>query len=118
MSFWSNVDVELKFQGISRKELAYKINAKEITIHKAIERDSVPNAESALKIAKVLNVPLDRLLDMEDFEGSDKSKDSDLQKKAVKMYKKYGALLDKFESLSPKERLAVTQLIDTLGSMK
>ncbi|MCR5046782.1 MAG: hypothetical protein K6A42_09410 [Treponema sp.] len=55
---------------------------------------------------------------MEDFEGSDKSKDSDLQKKAVTMYKKYGALLDKFESLSPKERLAVTQLIDTLGSMK
>ena len=118
MSFWSNVDVELKFQGISRKELAYKINAKEITIHKAIERDSVPSAESALKIAKVLNVPLERLLDMEDFEVSDKSKDSDLQKKAVKMYKKHGALLDKFESLSPKERLAITQLIDTLGSMK
>lgn len=118
MSFWSNVDVELKFQGISRKELAYIINAKEITIHKAIERDSIPSAESALKIAKVLNVPLERLLDMEDFEVSDKSKDSDLQKKAVKMYKKHGALLDKFESLSPKERLAVTQLIDTLGGVK
>ena len=65
MSFWANVDTELKFQGISRKELSYLVNVKEITIHKAIERDSIPSADTALKISKALNVSLEYLLDME-----------------------------------------------------
>ncbi len=118
MSFWTNVDLELKYQGITRKELSYKINVKEITIHKAIERDSVPNAETALKIAKVLNVSLEYLLDIKDSNSLSKEKESvDLQK-ATRMYKKYNGLLTQFENLNKKERLAVTQLIDTLGSGK
>ena len=36
MSFWTNVSYELESQGISRKELAYLVNVKETTIHKAI----------------------------------------------------------------------------------
>lgn len=118
MSFWANVDLELKFQGISRKELSYKINVKEITIHKAIERDSVPSAETALKIARSLNVSLESLLGMKEEVSSSKVKENiDLQK-AAKMYKKYSLLMNQFEKLNKKERLAVTQLIDTLGSGK
>lgn len=54
MSFWANVSYELDFQGISRKELSYLVNIKEMTIHKAIERDSIPSAETAIRIAKAL----------------------------------------------------------------
>ena len=40
------------------------VGIKETTIHKAIERDSVPSADTALKIAKTLHVSLEYLLDI------------------------------------------------------
>ena len=115
MSFWANVDTELKFQGISRKELSYKVNVKEITIHKAIERDSIPSADTALKISKVLNVSLEYLLDMKPVNPNSSNKENDDTPKATKFYRKYNALLNQLEKLSQKEISAVTQLVETLS---
>ena len=115
MSFWGNVDSELKFKGISRKELSYMINVKEITIHKAIERDSVPSADTALKIAKALNVSLEYLLDMETITQHDSNVDFDEIQKATKLYRKYNIILNELEHLSQKELTAVSQLVKTLS---
>ena len=114
MSFWSNVDTELKFQGISRKELSYMVNVKEMTIHKGIERDSVPSADTALKIARALNVSLEYLLDMEENHAPSLTTPTD-QQQATKLYRKYSTILNQLEKLSQKERTAVTQLVDTLS---
>ena len=114
MSFWSNVSKELEYQGISRKELSYMVNIKEMTIHKAIERDSVPSADTAVRIAKALNVSLEYLLDMEESDTkSPKKKFTDSQ--ATKLYRKYNRILNQLEKLSQKERTAVTLLVETLS---
>lgn len=115
MSFWANVNEELEYQGISRKELSYMINVKETTIHKAIERNSVPSADTAVKIAKVLNVSLEHLLDMKESDGTIVAKESADLYQATKLYRKYNTILNQLENLSPKERTAVTQLVDTLA---
>ena len=115
MSFWANVDIELKFQSISRKELSHMVGVKEITIHKAIERDSVPSADTAVRIAKALNVSLEYLLDMEENGGTAPTKESADAHQATKLYRKYNTILNQLENLSPKERTAVTQLVSTLA---
>ncbi|WP_294429796.1 helix-turn-helix domain-containing protein [uncultured Treponema sp.] len=107
MSFWTNVSYELEYQNISRKELAYKASIKEVTIHKAIERDSIPSADTALRIAKILNVPLERLLDCEDEQIENSQ--------SQKLYYKYSTLINQLEKLSAKEKTAVLQLVDTLA---
>ena len=62
MDFWKRVEDELEFQGKSKKELASLTNIKEQTLHKAFERRSAPSAETALKIAKALNVSIEYLI--------------------------------------------------------
>ena len=114
MSFWSNVSYELEFQGISRKELSYLVDIKEMTIHKAIERDSIPNADTAIKIAKALNVSVEYLLDLSEDEKP-ANNESARQDKMTKIFQKYGSLISQLEKLSQKEKSAVIQLVETLA---
>ena len=65
MGFWQNIDEELKYRGISRKELAISISMKEPSLHKAIERDSEVSSITAMKIAQFLNIPLESLLEIQ-----------------------------------------------------
>ena len=64
MGFWKNVGDELEFRGISRKELASKSKVPLTTINLAIERDSKPFAEDAIRIASFLNIPIEQLLEI------------------------------------------------------
>ena len=68
MSFWQNVEREIEYKGISRKELAFRANIAYQGIGLGIERESVPRVDTALKIAKVLEVPLEYLIDEKDLE--------------------------------------------------
>jgi len=115
MSFWTNVSYELEFQGISRKELSYLVDVKEMTIHKAIERDSVPNADTAIRIAKALNVSLEYLLDLENDEVQPADRKSPEQNKIAHIFQKYGSFINQLEKLSQKEQTAVMQLVKTLS---
>ena len=62
MGFWNNVEQERVFQGISRKDLAYKANISYASISLGLERNSMPGADTALRVSKVLRVPLEDLL--------------------------------------------------------
>ena len=68
MSFWQNVDREIEYKGISRKELAFRANIAYQGIGLGIERESMPRVDTALKIAKVLEVPLEYLINEKDLE--------------------------------------------------
>ena len=115
MSFWKNVAIELEYQGMGRKELSYKSDVPMSTIHKGMERDSIPGADTALKIAQVLSVSLEYLLDMPgDKMYTPNTETIDIQQ-ATKMYRKYNIILNQLEQLSQKERMAVTQLVDALS---
>ena len=62
MGFWKNVESEREYQGISRKELAFRANIAYAGIGLGLERDSMPGADTALRISKVLGVSLEYLL--------------------------------------------------------
>lgn len=83
MGFWKNIDDELKFRGISRKELAFKIEMKEQSLHKAIERDSEASAIMALKAAKFLEIPLESLLELEEVKTENHHISSEAQRIAM-----------------------------------
>ena len=68
MSFWQNVEMEIEYKGISRKELAFCANIAYQGIGLGIERESMPRVDTALKIAKVLEVPLEYLINEKDLE--------------------------------------------------
>ena len=64
MNFWKKVDSELSYQGKSRKELAAAVGVDAANISFGIKRNSIPAADTALKVARFLDVSLDYLLDM------------------------------------------------------
>ncbi len=64
MNFWQNVDYELKYLGKTRKELAAAVGFDVANISFGIKRNSIPYADTALKVAHFLGVSLDYLLEM------------------------------------------------------
>ena len=66
MNFWKKVDSELTYLGKTRKELAAAVGFDAANISFGIKRNSVPAADTALKVARFLGVSLDYLLDMSD----------------------------------------------------
>ena len=66
MNFWERVDNELKYLGKTRKELASSVGFDPANISFGIKRNSIPYADTALKVSRFLGVPLDYLLDMAD----------------------------------------------------
>lgn len=72
MNFWKKVDSELVYLGKTRKELANAIGFDAANISFGIKRNSIPAADTALKVSRFLGVSLDYLLDMTD-ENSQKS---------------------------------------------
>ena len=64
MNFWKKVDSELSYLGKTRKELASAVGFDAANISFGIKRNSIPAADTALKVARFLGVSLDYLLDM------------------------------------------------------
>ena len=81
MNFWKKVDSELVYLGKSRKELAAAVGFDAANISFGIKRNSVPAADTALKVARFLGVSLDYLLDMSDSpsQNSENSKILEMQ---------------------------------------
>ncbi len=69
MNFWERVDSELKYLGKTRKELAAAVGFDAANISFGIKRNSVPYADTALKVARFLGVSLDYLLDLNEPTG-------------------------------------------------
>lgn len=66
MNFWKKVDSELSYLGKSRKELASAVGFDAANVSFGIKRNSIPAADTALKVARFLGVSLEYLLDMEE----------------------------------------------------
>ena len=65
MSFWDNVEFLLEQKNILKKELTLELGISESTFSKGKQRNSIPAADTALKISKFLGVSLESLLDIE-----------------------------------------------------
>ena len=62
LQFWNNVKEELDFNDKSQKELAASIDISYNTLQSWITKDRLPDAENAVKIARALNVSVEKLV--------------------------------------------------------
>lgn len=105
MSFWENVDEELKFRGMERKELGAKAGFPESYISKGIARKSSPSADLALKIATVLNVSVEFLIT-----GKEPQKNLTDSRLSAEIKR----LITKLNKLSPKQKQLIFDMADAL----
>ena len=111
MSFWENVEEELKFQNKTRKQLAKAVGFDTTTISKGLTNQSIPSADVALKIAYFLNVSVESLLD---FPARKKKKNAEEEQKQIRYYKKYFNLISQAEHLNEQQLKAIENLIKTI----
>ena len=62
LQFWQNVKEELDYNLITQKDLAAAVGISYNTLQSWINRDRLPNAEQAVKIADALNTSVEFLV--------------------------------------------------------
>ena len=110
MNFWENVDSELDFQGKNRKTLAQEADFDVSIIGKGIKTGSTPSAETAVRIAKILNVSVKYLVT-----GNPQITNQKQQNAAIQLFKKYQKFLNTLEHLDEKTKLAIIELTEKLS---
>jgi len=114
MNFWKNVEAEREYQGISRKELAYRANISYAGIGLGLERNSMPGADTALKISKVLDVSLEYLLGEELTETVPSQNQN--KSKELNLYYKYKDIIKVMEEMPINIKEPIRQMILKIGS--
>ena len=113
MGFWQNVDIEREYQALSRKELSYRANFSLNCISTGIARNSVPSADVAYRIAKVLNVSIEYLLGEED--SGDKEAGTEFADRERK-YRNYRSVIDELDMIPDNLRNPITEMIHALAN--
>ncbi|MBO7582717.1 MAG: helix-turn-helix transcriptional regulator [Treponema sp.] len=107
MNFWENVVAELEFQGKTRKELAAEIGFDASNIGKGEKNGNIPAADTALKIAFVLGVSLESLLNME----LSKKNNTVQPQLDIKLCKKYYSIIQKLNEMPDNTKNLLCKLI-------
>lgn len=100
-AFWINVKKQLPYKNLEVKDLAYRAGIPYSTIINGMNKNSMPHADIALKISKILGMSLESLLG-EDVIVSDNStsvNQSTLEKQELALYRKNKILIDALEEL-------------------
>ncbi len=120
MSFWENVENIREYKNIPRKELAYKADFSLNSISTGIARDSIPLADVACRIAKVLGVTVEFLVTGKTDKGGKEKTDEGARieeqlgiKKAnlAKYMDKYSHMMEEFSRLSLPMQKAISDMI-------
>lgn len=114
MGFWQNVEDECEYLGITRKELAEKAGFSVHTISNGIKRDGMPAADLALRISNVLNVPLDKLLNIKKSNQTSVTTESNKQKEEKKLISTYLPIIKKINQLDNESKKAVITIIEKM----
>ena len=121
MTFWETVDSEREYKNLSRKELAYLANFSINSIPTGIARGSIPAADVAYRIAKVLGVSVEYLLlggDSQTVQSSQETQKTKINSEVIersKKYIKYYELIDNFEKLPENIQKSVLSLIQEMN---
>lgn len=117
MNFWEVVDSEREYKNISRKELAYLADFSVNSIPTGITRGSIPAADVAYRIAKVLDVTVEYLLLGGNVQSQQKINENNKNLEIIERSKKYTKnheLIDNFEKLPNNLQKSVEDLIQTI----
>lgn len=124
MNFWEVVDLEREYKNISRKELAYLANFSVNSIPTGIARGSIPAADVAYRIAKVLGVSVEYLLtsgEKDTISNSQEVQNSQIDIEIIERSKKYTKnyeLIENFEKLPEEIKKTLSKLIEEIIKKK
>ncbi|MBP3561622.1 MAG: helix-turn-helix transcriptional regulator [Treponema sp.] len=119
MNFWEIVDSEREYKNISRKELAYLADFSVNSIPTGIARGSIPAADVAYRIAKVLDVTVEYLLLGGNVQSQQKINENNKNLEIIERSKKYTKnheLIDNFEKLPNNLQKSVEDLVQNITS--
>lgn len=124
MNFWETVDWEREYKNISRKELAYKAGFSLNCISTGIARGSIPAADVAYRIAKVLGVSVEYLLtsgEKETISNFQEVQNSQIDTEIIERSKKYTKnyeLIENFDKLPEEIKKTLNKLIEEISMQK
>lgn len=109
--FWKRVDEELDYKGMNRKALSKEVGFSVGNVGKGMQLGSFPSADTAVKIAQVLGVSVEYLVN-----GTNKSteKNQENEELQLKLYRKYHDLITKCEKLPAEKVELLAQVADKL----
>lgn len=110
MAFWDNVLVELDYIGMTNRALAEKCGFDASNIGRGLRLGSSPSVETAVKIAKVLNVSVEYLVT-----GNDSNLTKSIPDNQLQLLHKYSKTITKLDSLPDSEKKPIMNLIDEMG---
>lgn len=110
-NFWERVDEELEYKGMNRKSLATEVGFNLGNIGKGIQLGSSPSADTAVKIAKVLNVSVEYLVT---------GQDSSFQKENLDLhrYREYSSFINQLDSLPENQRELIKSIVAKMNDWK
>ena len=127
MNFWEKVDMICEYKDIPRKELAYKADFALSCISNGIARNSMPFADVALRIAKVLGVSVEYLLEKSslDIKDYDSNSNPEFSESAVtemisekeKLFYKYESLLHDLDKISLPQQKSLFTYIHSISNL-
>ena len=127
MSFWENVEYVREFREMTRKELAYKADFSINSISTGITRGSLPAVDVACRIAKVLDVSVEFLVngDMMDIDSPNaksipKSENqifTDFSQRTKNLLK-YIDFIEDYAEISPSMQKTVAELVHKINNME
>lgn len=112
MNFWERVDDLLDRNDINKKTLAYEAGFDASNITKGIKNNNIPSAETAVKIAQVLGVSVEYLVNGTETQKSPSQKET--EQNQLRLYRKYHDLIEKMESFSEEKQTVVNNLVKDL----
>ena len=115
MNFWERVDDLLDRNDINKKTLAYEAGFDASNITKGIKNNNVPSAETAVKIAQVLGVSVEYLVNGTENTKSPSQKET--EQNQLRLYRKYHNLIEKMESFSEEKQTVVNNLVKDLEKL-
>ena len=118
--FWKNVNEELQYQGMNIKTLSALTGIPYTTITNGRNRpDSIPTADVALKLSKVLNKSLEWLLGesvlLPKSNETDVSSNEENVLQELNLYHKYERLITSLENRSVRTQTAFINLATAIN---
>lgn len=111
--FWKRVDEELEYKGKNRTYLANKCQFSLASFNLGVKRDSTPSADTAVKIAAVLGVSVEYLVN-----GANSPKSTKSQEQAqLHLYRKYHKVIDILESIPAEKQDSSLKIIEQFKTM-
>jgi transcriptional regulator with XRE-family HTH domain len=113
MAFKENLKSELDYKNVKVKELAAETGISRRTIDQYLASAAkMPSAENAVKIAQVLGVSVEYLVNGTETTKSPSQKET--EQNQLRLYRKYHNIIEKMENFSEEKQTLVNNLVNDL----